>query len=231
MTDVPMVTRPVTGYRRWVMRARRLWPVFRMKDPWVPGENVAGCTPEFLLPLMGEQAGQVCCLHPPGPDCECGLYAYHKPTLTAFNTSDTIEGAVVGIGTMEVYSDGWRAERARIVALLSPTPEPSKAVRKIARYYEVPLAFSRKALVEEAMRHGAPLSKDLVPEAQDPAYGSINVQTSMGSWQISLAPSTGQVNHRFVIDPLASWTNTQTWHIGHAFVQDLDDRPDEQELS
>lgn len=73
---------------------------------------------------------------PPDPDCGCGLYAFH--TLNQALTSQSVygsfslfpgadirsshelfvAGAVCGSGRVEVHSDGWRAERAQIIALL-----------------------------------------------------------------------------------------------------------------
>lgn len=85
----------------------------------------------------------------PGTQCECGLYAYHNPSvikeeeisklyksICSNETSYSCYGVVLGSGKVQIQKDGWRAEKVQIAALLkSNNPD----VEKWARKHNIPL--------------------------------------------------------------------------------------------
>jgi hypothetical protein len=67
----------------------------------------------------------------PHPDCQCGVYAYHRPGTQAYYGEWLwTEGVVTAWGRIEAHRDGLRAEHARIEALARPPAnEPSGGAR------------------------------------------------------------------------------------------------------
>lgn len=148
-----MLTRPVIGYRAWRIRDGELIPRHRGVGPWQPGVNKARCQ-------------KVIWHEPPHSDCMCGLYAYHELLATIETPAvgyETVTGAVVGWGAMEVYRDGWRSQFARIVALLDQREHQRKQLARVCGRYDVPLVRGGSALEREARKHGEPLHKSLLP--------------------------------------------------------------------
>lgn len=76
----------------------------------------------------------------PHPRCQCGLYAFHRPTpLGAFPRE--LAGAIAASGDIEVYEDGFRAQYARVIALarLPNTLVPIREAETVAAHYDAPL--------------------------------------------------------------------------------------------
>ncbi len=135
---------PVVGRRAW--RARPCGQDAALEglhsgDKWDAGETHARC--RRCPPWMAN-------LHPvPVPSCECGLYAfstldealrqlvYHARMLRGCGQPPPVVGAVIGWGRVVQHgSQGWRAERARPIALLG-TGRP--VLEGLARHHNVPL--------------------------------------------------------------------------------------------
>jgi hypothetical protein len=102
----------------------------------------------------------------PHPDCQCGVYAYHRPgTQTYYGEWLWTEGVVTAWGRIEAHRDGLRAEHARIEALARPPanePERRRAVDAVAARLGVPLV-PRDHLQDVAAEHGAVLPGPLRP--------------------------------------------------------------------
>jgi hypothetical protein len=62
----------------------------------------------------------------PHPECQCGIYAYHRPGAQAYYGEwEWTEGVISCWGRIEAHRAGLRAEHARIEALaLPPANEP-----------------------------------------------------------------------------------------------------------
>jgi hypothetical protein len=76
----------------------------------------------------------------PYPRCQCGLYAYHRPTpLEA--TPRELAGAIAASGDIEIYRQGFRAQYARIIALaqIPGMPVTTGDAKVVAAHYKVPL--------------------------------------------------------------------------------------------
>jgi hypothetical protein len=116
---------------------------------WYPGMNEAICEG------MRHTA--------PYPRCQCGLYAFHRPTpLEA--TPRELAGAIAASGDIEVYREGFRAQYARIVALarLPDMPVTTTQAETVAAHYGVPLvAWDHLHLLRDQHGH---LTPGLLPE-------------------------------------------------------------------
>lgn len=204
---VPVFSQCVVGYREWRLYAAtgQLCPasfgVVDMVRRWQPGVNEAVC-------------GKGSSHKPPRPigECTCGLHAYSEaqqrlgpggvvhPALSNPELPVYIFGAVVGWGDVEVHCDGWRAEKAQIVAIADTQPHYSELV---ARRYKVPLV-PLSLLQAEAERHGSPLPEDVVPEGglaghpwrtastaaviNTTQQAMVNLSASMTSWSTGPPP-------------------------------------------
>jgi hypothetical protein len=124
--ELPDVFGVLRGYRWWSMTAPDLskspahadqdWersPLRGMRDVWQDGENIARC-------LTGNQQ-----YHPdseiPHQDCSCGFWAYW--TLQVHDVGHgqlPVCGVVEGYGATVIGERGFRAAKARIVALHLP---------------------------------------------------------------------------------------------------------------
>lgn len=164
----------VYGLRMWRMdhlgrlRARN----WHNAEPWRPGVNVAKCVSKpddggwaFHM-LMGGPPPKEQPKPPhetPSESCNCGFYAYtdscHAETVSYRQNGDhVILGIVKGTGRTLIGTQGFRCEKAEIVALRDPTrggtktePWRQEQLAKLKRVYpDVPLLPSRAALLEFA---------------------------------------------------------------------------------
>jgi hypothetical protein len=128
------VKHPILGYRCWV--ADIVGGGVRLRGVLAPThwKTAAGawteavCTPpEGDGPASSGCAGENAV---PRRDCSCGLHAYHSLRAAGMDgharglypkrfDDRLVWGAAIGAGRVLVYDDGWRAQYARPVALLS----------------------------------------------------------------------------------------------------------------
>jgi hypothetical protein len=163
--------------------------------PWVRGENVAKCLRDHetgVVMIMTTTAGVTIpvgeweSLTPPheapAPGCHCGLYALHAPTFWYGPDATRAQGGLLGRhpasgcyvaglvaawGRMEVHADGFRAERARVVAIAIPDRKRDAAVaRAVAAEYGVP-TVPQAELERVAGEFGASVPNHLRPERPD----------------------------------------------------------------
>jgi hypothetical protein len=125
--DLPLLTDVLPGFRAWELRNDgTLWPAAVARHPWEAGVNHARCE-------MGADHDA------PAPDCSCGLYAFH--TVHRQLSGESVIGAIAAWGAMEVHADGFRAARARVIALAAPrsTFVRRDAFERAAERYDVPV--------------------------------------------------------------------------------------------
>lgn len=111
----------------------------------------------------------------PDPDCMCGLYANHNvPDEGAGSyASDTVLGAVLAWGRLEVHPNGFRAQYAEPIVLGYSGAQPYDLVRTIQAIGSelglevVPLDELERA----ARRHGEPVPEQLRPRPR-PTHSS-----------------------------------------------------------
>lgn len=163
----------VRGFRRWkVDVAGTLKPVsYYSSHSWGPGENHAecGCSPssEQLPKIEGEdwkernlrvEAWRDTATF---EDMSCGFYAYFdgKDSGGHGSTDPNISGVIEGYGEVLIGTKGFRAKKARIIALAVPAFEgiwrlDEFVIRQLrANYPNIPVFESELAMRAE---HPAP---------------------------------------------------------------------------
>ena len=160
----PDLAAPVIGFRSWRIANGRL------QSPYIPcrweGRVMhAECYDANRALLRGE--GWLAEPHDsPHPDCQCGIYAYHRPGLRSYYGEQWwCEGLVAAWGRIEVHADGLRAEYARVEALAVPelgNRALAPAVEAIGAGLGVPVVPSGE-LSDLADRLGGPLPQQLRP--------------------------------------------------------------------
>jgi hypothetical protein len=141
---VPDGVSPLVGYREWSLRrigdpSPELFSLFH-PTVW-PGDRplTAICLRPMTWPYRAGPG------HRDVPDdaCECGIYAYLRPDFETLHGArgPKVRGIVVGWGRYVLGSSGWRAQHARLVALLEH-PEHPEALRRIATRFGVPVVAS-----------------------------------------------------------------------------------------
>lgn len=63
-------------------------------------------------------------------DCTCGFYAYFDREANPYHKNGNVLGLVEGFGNVTVGSRGFRAEKAKLVALIDETPTPLTLVKR-----------------------------------------------------------------------------------------------------
>ena len=163
--QAPDLIEPVVGFRNWRVidgRLRSLYlPVF-----WDQRTVRANCNAN-----QGDNDGVAAAHMAPDPTCTCGIYAYLEPDRR-FSTIDYrgVTGIVTLSGTIEVHSDGMRAEQACVEALALYSRWSSRqkeAVQQIAGELGVDLV-DLGAVEQASERYGRRLTADLLPEELPP---------------------------------------------------------------
>jgi hypothetical protein len=162
----PMFTEKVVGYRSWRFDSDRLKAI-AWEEYWVPGVNTAQC--HLTRGDRGRRWARLANHNPehvPSHDCQCGLYAYHRPVnVIPGGAIEGITGAVTAWGKMEVHPTGFRAQYAEIVALVSRNKTIAET-RRAARRYRVPVVYSKDELEAVALEHGSSLPSSALPLPQ-----------------------------------------------------------------
>jgi hypothetical protein len=164
VSPAPDLLAPVVGYRAWrILGDRLLSPYIPCR--WDGPLMHAACFPANRRLVFGD--GWVDGHHAsPHPECQCGIYAYHRPGAQAyFGEFEWTEGIVTVWGRIEAHAKGLRAEHARVEALALPDQRTSarrEAIEAIAARLGVP-AVPRASLETVATEFGAPLPPSLLP--------------------------------------------------------------------
>jgi hypothetical protein len=112
-SQVPFAAGQLVGLRAWrVTDGHMLRPSSVAEYTWTPGENLAQCIPGSRPVPEDHQLV--------GGNCMCGFYAYHDGTNTYAGTV-TISGIMMGYGRCVHGTKGFRAEKARILAIVKPS--------------------------------------------------------------------------------------------------------------
>jgi hypothetical protein len=131
-----LVPGTLRGYRAWDLYGGRLHSIYMEHSPWASGWVTARCNLPLAQPQFVDHEGQ----HPaPDAECACGIYAWYRHQ----DIPDTMYG-VTGIievkGHVLIGEKGFRAEKARIVALLFPRGTPMEFAASL--YHDVELFTS-----------------------------------------------------------------------------------------
>lgn len=119
-SDRPFAVGTVVGLRAFRLRNGQLGAATR-DAIWQPGENVARCIQDPILDDVTLPE------HPVGSlECRCGFYAFFSTRNDymgngcdcAVCQKDWVAGIIAGYGIVTIGSKGFRANKARIVALV-----------------------------------------------------------------------------------------------------------------
>ena len=164
MSAAPDLAGRVVGFRAWRIVGGRLYSPY-IPCTWDGPVMHAACWPANRT-LMQSRGWLAEPHDSPHRDCQCGVYAYHRPGVqTYYGEWEWVEGIVTCWGRVEAHRDGLRAEHARVQALaLPPAHDPRRraTVAGIAATLAVELV-AREELQEAAARFGGPLPPALLP--------------------------------------------------------------------
>ncbi len=156
-SEPPLYPSALLGWRNWRPRDQgRLYSLGFGHTTWGRGINQFRCRRHPDAHAL------------PQGSCECGFYAYHEVTPLLVGSS-VVLGAVLGAGATEIHRDGWRAERAQLIAIYSPRSwdfwDPFLAFRlqESAERYGVPIFEDIRELRQYAESLGAPAPLELRP--------------------------------------------------------------------
>ena len=164
MSAAPDLAGPVVGFRAWRIVGDRILSPY-IPCTWDGPILHAACFDANRRLQLGK--GWLTEPHDsPHPDCQCGIYAYHRPgTQAYYGDFDWSEGVITAWGRIEAHRDGLRAEHARIEALSRPPahePQRRRAVEAIGERLGVPLV-PRAELTDVAQGLGGVLPAGLRP--------------------------------------------------------------------
>ncbi|HET8975015.1 MAG TPA: hypothetical protein VFN15_00185 [Solirubrobacterales bacterium] len=156
MADAPLYLGESLGFRAWHLDERGLQSLNR-DHAWSPGENLADCkrAQRGRLRRVAEPHAHA---EIPAEGCECGLFAYHSLDMAEYYGrmfGGSILGAVSCSGGISVYRHGFRAQRARVLALLVPPWGLSGDAARVVR----------ERAEETSLAHGIPVfGSDRIPD-------------------------------------------------------------------
>jgi hypothetical protein len=164
MLEAPDLVEPVIGFRKWRVTGDHLTsPYIPLR--WDSRVAHARCFPANRSLVFGD--GWLEEPHDaPHPECQCGIYAYHRPPERGPIPDRGRTFGIVSLwGRIEVHADGVRAEHAEIVALAYCRELGSghhDEIAAIARQLGVPLVEHRE-LARVAPEFGSPVPESLLP--------------------------------------------------------------------
>ena len=171
----PLVAGSLRGYRTWRLQRRGssaggdslpLTSVTR-RVVWGP-TLTACCTPDVMANPAHGPATVVSDHAAPAAGCRCGIYGWYDPTDTGMLRAGVF-GAVEASGLVLMGERGFRAERARIVAVVSRNRRLTEACERAG----IAVYRRRRDLVRDCPPEdlSALLQDPLDPERPDPAAG------------------------------------------------------------
>jgi hypothetical protein len=138
MSDPAVVPSPLYGLRTWSVVGES------------GGERLGAPQRAVTWPAGGEWLEASCAAGHAAParDCDCGVHAWHPRRRWARRVLASrrhVAGVVEATGAIELYEDGFRAERARPHALVDAAWRSPHVSRRLAEAYGVPLIQARRA--------------------------------------------------------------------------------------
>jgi len=159
MRDEPVVPSPLYGLRTWSVVGGS------------GGERLASTQTSVVWPGGGEWLEAACEFghDAPGRDCDCGVHAWHPRPRSArrvLASRRNVAGVVEASGAIELYEDGFRAQRGRPYALVLAPGRNPQLLRRLGESYRVPLVDARRAddLVEWCRERGVGLDEAVVAD-------------------------------------------------------------------
>lgn len=188
--SAPDLIHPVIGFRRFLIDDDAWLAATNVGGIWKPGLNVAKCRADRRLPA-GFYSLSIRREEPPPFDhkapherCSCGLYAKHKVAEVPDANGPSVIAAVVAEGRLATHPAGFRAEKARVVALGIPENGVSEGRLQIIAAAYGAVAVPEEELETVALRYGTPVPEGMLP-------GEKKLETPMWQQSSSAQWSTG----------------------------------------
>lgn|SRR5882757_401768 len=144
----------VLGYRQWSWKSNELYSMHQ--TDWSKGNQRAVCHRGNLNEDIEPDH------EAPDPDCSCGIYAHYLPLESYHAWSDRVFGVIEASGRILMGTKGYRAEKAKIVALSGlgshnewfevsrpATPEDTRSVVDFCTSIGVPYFSTVEKMVQE----------------------------------------------------------------------------------
>lgn len=175
----PLVQGTLRGYREWQWGQVNWLPgLFPRGDFLWPANIVwtvnAGDAPHHVSPWLSDTWNEAVCARReshqvPFPDRQCcGFYAKYQPRFNQVTPSVGVPGIIEAKGRIILGTTGFRAQQARIVALIRsgyPTVDPTRDNSiKAAEAYGVPLFKTLEEALEAFPPHDV---EELLPELRE----------------------------------------------------------------
>lgn len=198
-----MIDSSILGYRVWKINFREPKPRLQsmmVLDSWEIGVNKSFC-------LIREEVGvKAPCDF---SDCHCGFNAwfhledaeiYAQQNIRRSLPSDvTVVGAIAGAGDIRIHFQGFRAEKAQVIALLfNPKGIPREIMNFVSSFLEVPVFTNRQEFLDYTTGL-SPLTIEQIkqnhrPEWIETAYpdDSVDDQPSLDSPELTVWTKNGR---------------------------------------
>lgn len=188
------------GTSRGALRA-----VFRSTYVWGPGTNTAACIRPFGVANMPKH-------DPVFSDCCCGFWAFTKGKHGVYVNGPAVFGVIQGWGRIVVGPHGFRAEKARIVALCfdnEDEPAAKVAVRpgSLRSMISAAMYAAARALAASAPGKAAGLTSALLPRLANSACQPVATEEQR-AWvrkaypNVPVFPSVPAMLERFPVSDL-----------------------------
>ncbi len=103
-----LILEPLLGFRQWVYRDSKLISMYT--SYWENGDLTATCQKYYDDETREKHRS-------PDSECSCGIYAHYLPLESYKKTKNGIFGVIEASGKILMGTKGFRAEKAKIVAL------------------------------------------------------------------------------------------------------------------
>lgn len=161
------------GYRRFKVDSwNRIRPWADIPYIWTPGENVAKCLKTamystYSLSFSSSSVPRSAPHRAPHHECDCGFYArfvYDDDVIEeTWNLPTGVLGVIEAYGRAEVGTKGFRAEKAKIVALWLPGRKQHLAERLPELYPDVAIYKTKAELFDAHPEFGMTERTDVLP--------------------------------------------------------------------
>lgn len=116
--DRPLILDEIRGLRAFQISPNKKLMGRTVHQEWDTDENVAFCARTNPIPMMTPSWDQS--EHRAGSaHCQCGFWAYFDGS-NDYASTDSVTAIIAGRGLVTVGSRGFRAERARLLAIIDP---------------------------------------------------------------------------------------------------------------
>lgn len=147
-TEELIISKPLLGFRKWKTDDKNhLLTASIWNSAWQPGINHAtGCSEKHTSPA---------------PMCHCGFNAWFDFDDNKTSNYNGVIGSIAGAGKVELHSQGFRSQKAQIIALYVEKEKDLKRYRPIAETYGVPIFSGEKEAFEEFSKQHATSIHDI----------------------------------------------------------------------